>query len=396
MYKITEVDIKNNRIVVEDLSSLFPVSCTCTREDILKADELGFRILGLMPNKQIVVFDNYAKLCDVSGKLVIYDDDSLKQASKAISEGSLMNGNSIICVYGSLYGLFESSNYREVCLSGLYVDRVTDMSSMFADATIYNLDITGWNTKCLNKINFMFSGFQGKAKGIGGMRVSNVESMRGTFSNMDLDLDLSGWDTSSCTDFSLMFEKYNKQKYSKDRELKGVGDFNVSCAADMFGMFRHSILEHMDLKNWVMAENCDVSQMFYECAIHELIMPDKSFKGSKMTYMFGGAEMDYLNISGWSMEDCSVMYLFALSRVKFLDMRNLHLSGDINDFGSMFMGARIETLDLSGSVLDNFRIGSWDSVGGFVNTLVIDRKDADFIEVLKKQGHLRISKIGWR
>jgi len=105
---------------------------------------------------------------------------------------------------------------------------VTILSYMFTGASIFNQDISTWNTT--NVINmqgmFQLSMFD---QPIGSWNTANVTDMTAMFALSQFNQDISGWDTSKVTLMVGMF--YNSVKFNQD-----ISRWNISNVTDMSGM----------------------------------------------------------------------------------------------------------------------------------------------------------------
>jgi surface protein len=76
------------------------------------------------------------------------------------------------------------------------------MQSMFAAATIFNQNISGWNVSGVTNMSFMFVGDSSFNQPIGSWNVSNVTTMNSMFGSGAFNQDIGSWDVSNVTNFS--------------------------------------------------------------------------------------------------------------------------------------------------------------------------------------------------
>ena len=121
---------------------------------------------------------------------------------------------------------------------------VSDMSRMFAGATIFDGDISGWDVSTVRDMSRMFysaAAFDGE---ISDWDVSAVRNMNHMFARAtSFDQPLNDWDVSAATDMGGMFTGAS----SFNHDLKA---WDVSAATDMGGMFTGASSFNQDLSDW--------------------------------------------------------------------------------------------------------------------------------------------------
>ncbi len=91
-------------------------------------------------------------------------------------------------------------------ISGWDVSRVTDMTAMFQDASSFDGDLSSWNVSRVTDMGYMFYGASSFDGDISGWDVSRVTDMDYMFTDAtSFDGDISGWDVSRVTRMSYMF-----------------------------------------------------------------------------------------------------------------------------------------------------------------------------------------------
>jgi len=92
---------------------------------------------------------------------------------------------------------------------------VTDMSSMFYNASSFNQNIGNWNTSKVTTMNRMFTYASSFDQDIGGWDTSNVAIMEFMFGYTDsFNQDIGSWDTSNVINMNSMF--YNAAVFNQD------------------------------------------------------------------------------------------------------------------------------------------------------------------------------------
>ena len=161
---------------------------------------------------------------------------------------------------------------KNVVIRNLDVSHIEDLSTLFGNICkgVETLDLSGWNTSGVNKMNYMFIGCTSiKSINLSGWDTSEVQNMLEMFYYCKSlqSVDLSGWDTSSVKYMNRMFRDCESLK---SLDLSG---WDTSSVEDMRGMFfRCKNLKSLDISGWDTSNVEDMKQMFYECpAPYEVI-----------------------------------------------------------------------------------------------------------------------------
>ena len=121
---------------------------------------------------------------------------------------------------------------------------VSDMSRMFAGATIFDGDISEWDVSAVRDMSRMFYSAAAFDGDISDWDVSAVRNMNHMFARAtSFDQPLKAWDVSSVSDMGGMFTGAS----SFNHDLKA---WDVSSATDMGGMFTGATLFNQDLSDW--------------------------------------------------------------------------------------------------------------------------------------------------
>ena len=124
------------------------------------------------------------------------------------------------------------------------VSNVTDMSSMFEEATSFNGDISSWDVSKVANMNAMFGDATSFNQDISSWDVSNVVDMGSMFYRASsFNQDISGWDVSKVTDMNAMFG--DATSFNQD-----ISNWDVSKVTDMNVMFYGATSFNQDLSQW--------------------------------------------------------------------------------------------------------------------------------------------------
>jgi surface protein len=128
------------------------------------------------------------------------------------------------------------------------LSNVTNMDSMFANASSFNGDLSDWDVSNVTNMDFMFvnaSSFNGD---LSDWDVSNVTNMIGMFVNASsFNGDISDWDVSNVTNMIGMFQ--TASSFNQD-----ISDWDVSNVTNMDSMFADASSFNQDLSGWCVGQ----------------------------------------------------------------------------------------------------------------------------------------------
>lgn len=140
---------------------------------------------------------------------------------------------------------------------------VTDMSLMFFQAAVFNMDIGGWDMSAIAILNGMLSSATVFNQDIGGWNVSNVTNMSQVLRNAKaFNQNIGGWNTSKVTDMSFMFDGAP----AFDQDISG---WDVSKVTNMSSLFRNATAFNQDIGGWNVGNVTDMSNMLWGSAFNQ-------------------------------------------------------------------------------------------------------------------------------
>ena len=232
---------------------------------------------------------------------------------------------------GATSGRTLTTSPSNIPFNNYQVNKVTfnNSESNSSNTYIYKIDLSGWDTSYITKMNRMFKDCEHLVSiDSSDFNTSNVTDMSDMFNGCKelTSLDVSNWDVSNVTDMSFIFSNC-KSLTSLDVSKWDVS--NVTGMYYMFFCFDQYSLTKLDVSNW------DVSNV------------------TNMYYMFYGLKsLTKLDVSKWDVSSAtSINAMFgSLNSIKELDVSNWDVSSAI-DIGAIFSGC---------SSLTELNLSRWD------------------------------------
>ena len=310
------------------------------------------RMTDSLPDDFAPTPDNTVSTADSGYPIyILFDNDEDAGIMYFYTEGDriVMNPDSRFMFY----------NYPQLSdISGLAdwdASHVTSMYSMFEHAASLPdaLALRNWNTSSVTDMGFMFSG---------------ASSM--------MCIDVSKWNTSKVTSMIAMFQV--GKSYEADgqlREIFGIGNLDVSNVRDMTCMFYGAgKMTYYDIANWDVSKVESMNHMFCDnVSLRSLDLSKWDVSNVKTMYcMFDDnhALRTIGDVSHWdtaSLIDAGGWLNYSYSFVGNSYSGLLDLSGwdthNLKAVGEMFLGTRIQKIDLSGWTFDSITNDGWEGAG---------------------------------
>ena len=136
------------------------------------------------------------------------------------------------------------------------LSQVTSTQEMFAGASTFNGDISGWDVSNVTDMRLMFRSAESFNRDVGAWNVSNVVDVSQMFQFADrFNGDISGWNVSSATGMWFMFD--GATSFNQD-----IGEWNVSSVTNMERMFRDATSFNQDIGGWNVSNVTNMAAMF--------------------------------------------------------------------------------------------------------------------------------------
>ncbi len=201
----------------------------------------------------------------------------------------------------SMAGMFSGAVVFNRDISGWNTVQVTDMSEAFAFATSFNQDIGNWNTASVTNMASMFLSATAFNQDISRWNTSAVTGMSlmfgAIFGTTVFNQDIGNWNTSAVIDMSFMFGGF----FGTAAFNQNIGGWNTSAVTNMHGMFSGATVFNHNIGNWNTSAVTSMSAMFSgAAAFNQNIGSWNTAKVTIMSQMFTGATSFDQNIGGWN------------------------------------------------------------------------------------------------
>jgi surface protein len=270
---------------------------------------------GDSSSDDVTVAGPFAHTYEVSGQYTITVSGSLTGFGQSPYSSPLVGAEYLVGVssFGDLgltsldFAFWGANNL--VSVPSVLPSTVVSLEDTFWAATLFNDDISSWDTQNVTNMTWMFE---------------EAASFNG---------DISDWDTSSVVNMSWMFS--DASSFAGD-----ISDWNTISATNMSGLFQGATSFNGVISNWNTSSVTDMSYMFYDASAFNGVLSDWNTSSvTDMNSMFNGASVFDRSLSLWdtsSVTDMSGMFAGASS---FDQSLSLWDTSSVTDMSDMFSGA---------------------------------------------------------
>ena len=211
----------------------------------------------------------------------VTDMDSLFKNATAFNQAI---GSWDTSVVTSMVNMFNNAIVFNQPIGSWDTAKVTSMVSMFNNANVFNQPIGSWNTANVTSMLSMFSNASVFNQPIGSWNTANVTSMNSMFVNDKVfNQPIGSWNTAKVTDMCGMFSSAHAFNSS-------INSWNTAKVTDMGGVFANAHAFNSSINSWSTANVVNMIQMFNSAyAFNQPIGSWNTAKVTDMSAMFNGA-----------------------------------------------------------------------------------------------------------
>jgi surface protein len=223
------------------------------------------------------------------------------------------------------------------------VSNVTNMRSMFREASAFNQPIGDWDVSSVADMHEAFRSARKFDQPIGDWDVSNVTDMSLMFyAARDFDQPIGDWDVSNVTNMALMFGGAT----SFDEP---IGDWDTSNVTDMWGIFSHADSFDRPIGDWDTSNVTSMNYAFAGASSFNQPIGDWDISGvTSLQQLFEEAEAFNQPIGDWDTSNVTNMGFMFTGAASFNQPIGDWDTSNVTGMGWMFEGAVTFNQDLSG------------------------------------------------
>src|SRR3989339_867683 len=187
----------------------------------------------------------------------------------------------------NMWSMFRDATNFNGNISNWDVSNVNNMYSMFRGLTFFNQDLNNWDVSSVTEMRHMFRDATSFNGNISNWNISKISDTWYMFAYaISFNQNLTNWDTSKVINMDHMF--YNATSFNGN-----ISNWNTSSVTDMNNMFYNATSFNQDLSNWDVSSVINMDNMFYNATnFNGNISSWNISKVESMENMFYGATLD--------------------------------------------------------------------------------------------------------
>ena len=239
----------------------------------------------------------------------------------------------------NMWGMMRSSSLNSPI--SLNTNNVTNMETMFEDATAFNSALNFSNTSNVTKMNFMFKNARAFNQPLN-FNTSSVIGMREMFNHArSFNQNINNWDVSNVNNFRATFA--NAYEFNQP-----LNNWVTTSAVSMQSMFINARKFNQLLTNFDTQNVNNMSSMFHSALVFNQPLSNFNTQSVRnMIDMFNNAKQFNQNLNGWDVSSVTSMHGLFQSAENFNgDISNWNVSS-VNDMQQTFHNALNFNQDIS-------------------------------------------------
>lgn len=239
---------------------------------------------------------------------------------------------------------------------------VTDMSSLFFGASIFNQPIGGWNTANVTDMSGMFAYAYDFNQPIGSWNTAKVTNMASMFTwAQNFDQPLNTWNTGAVTNMSFMFNRAHLFNHP-------IGSWNTANVTNMSNMFANTTVFDQPIASWNTANVTNMAAMFFNAfSFNQPLASWNTSNVNNMSQMFYSTSSFNQPIGSWNTINVTSMRQMFSFAVIFDQPIGSWNTINVTDMNEMFNGAFSFNQPLATWNTSNVRWMSLMFAGGMFN-----------------------------
>jgi surface protein len=208
----------------------------------------------------------------------------------------------------SMVSMFNTANAFNQAIGSWDTSKVTNMNNMFTNAAVFNQPIESWNTANVTSMNSIFYAAAKFNQPIGSWSTANVVNMRQIFASANaFNQPIGSWNTAKVTDMSGMFNDASVFNQPINYNA-ATNSWNTSNVTNMNGTFSGAHAFNQPIGSWNTAKVTTMSFMFYSNQrFNSSINSWNTATVKDMSYMFGNTDVFNQPILLWKTTNVTTM-----------------------------------------------------------------------------------------